>query len=69
MNLKTDEIDICIEYFEWAKAIKFVYGFLNGFYKQRNSLRTHKKIADFIMEKVGDLGENDKKLFPADSED
>ncbi len=37
---------------------------LNGFYEQRNSLRTHKKIADFIMEKVGDLGEKDKNRFP-----
>ena len=36
---------------------------LTHFYEQRNSLRTHKKIADFIMEKVGILGEEDRKLF------
>jgi 1-acyl-sn-glycerol-3-phosphate acyltransferase len=36
---------------------------LSEFYDQRNSLRTHKKIADFLMEKIGELGEKDRKKF------
>jgi len=36
---------------------------LSEFYEQKNSRRTHKKIADFIMTKVADLSEKDKKLF------
>ena len=32
------------------------------YYTQRNSVRTHKKIADFIMLKIGDLGEKDKSF-------
>lgn len=33
------------------------------FKDQRNSVRTHKKIADFIMEKIGEQGEKDRHLF------
>lgn len=33
------------------------------FLTKRNSVRTHKKIADFIMEKIGELGAKDKKLM------
>ena len=36
---------------------------LSEFYGQRNSLRTHKKIADFLMEKISELGEDDKKFM------
>ncbi len=36
---------------------------LSEFYKQRNSLRTHKKIADFLMEKIGELGNKDKEFM------
>ena len=36
---------------------------LSEFYDQRNSLRTHKKIADFLMEKVGELGKLDRQQF------
>ncbi len=36
---------------------------LSEFYDQRNSLRTHKKLADFLMEKIGELGEKDRKKF------
>lgn len=31
--------------------------------EDRNSVRTHKKIADFIMEKIGELAEKDRKSF------
>lgn len=30
---------------------------------ERNSVRTHKKIADFLMTKIGELGESDRKLL------
>ena len=33
---------------------------LYGFYEKRDSIRTHKEIADFLMEKIGELGEKDK---------
>ncbi len=36
---------------------------VSEFYSQRNSVRTHKKIADFIMEKIGELGEKDKEFM------
>ncbi|MEZ5344575.1 MAG: lysophospholipid acyltransferase family protein [Pyrinomonadaceae bacterium] len=36
---------------------------LSEFQSERNSVRTHKKIADFVMEKIGELGEKDRKLF------
>ena len=36
---------------------------LSEFYDQRNALRTHKKIADFVMEKIGDLGKKDREKF------
>ena len=36
---------------------------LSEFYEQRNAVRTHKKIADFVMEKIGELGEKDRELF------
>jgi 1-acyl-sn-glycerol-3-phosphate acyltransferase len=36
---------------------------LSEFYEKRDSLRTHKEIADFLMLKIGELAEADKKLF------
>ena len=33
---------------------------LSGFYEKRDSIRTHKEIADFLMEKIGELGDKDK---------
>ena len=39
---------------------------LSSFYEERNALRTHKKIADFLMEKVAELGMEDKKLNAKD---
>ncbi len=36
---------------------------LSEFYGKRDSLRTHKEIADFLMLKIGELAEEDKKSF------
>jgi 1-acyl-sn-glycerol-3-phosphate acyltransferase len=36
---------------------------LSEFYEKRDSLRTHKEIADFLMQKIGELAEVDKKNF------
>jgi 1-acyl-sn-glycerol-3-phosphate acyltransferase len=36
---------------------------LSEFYKKRDSLRTHKEIADFLMEKIGELAEQDRQSF------
>ena len=36
---------------------------LSHFYEKRDSLRTHKEIADFLMSKIGELAEEDKKYF------
>jgi len=36
---------------------------LSEFYEKRDSLRTHKEIADFLMVKIGELAEEDKKNF------
>jgi len=36
---------------------------LSEFYAKRDSLRTHKEIADFLMTKIGDLAEKDKEKF------
>ena len=36
---------------------------LSEFYERRDSLRTHKEIADFLMLKIGELAEEDKKNF------
>jgi len=36
---------------------------LSEFYEKRDSLRTHKEIADFLMKKIGEIAENDKKEF------
>ncbi len=36
---------------------------LSDFYEQRNAVRTHKKIADHLMEKIGELGEKDKEFM------
>jgi len=33
---------------------------LSGFYEKRDSIRTHKEIADYLMEKIGELGDKDK---------
>ena len=34
---------------------------LSEFYEKRDSLRTHKQIADFLMVKIGELAEKDRK--------
>ncbi len=36
---------------------------LAGFYDKRDSLRTHKEIADHLMERIAGLGEQDRKEF------
>ena len=36
---------------------------LSGFFKKRDSLRTHKEIADFLMARIADLGEKDRTKF------
>ncbi len=36
---------------------------LSEFYERRDSLRTHKEITDFLMLKIGELAEEDKKNF------
>ncbi len=36
---------------------------LSEFYAKRDSLRTHKEIADFLMKKIGELAEQDKSMF------
>ncbi|HEY0050265.1 MAG TPA: hypothetical protein VGB68_13305, partial [Pyrinomonadaceae bacterium] len=36
---------------------------LSEFYEKRDSLRTHKEIADFLMTKIGELAEKDKQIF------
>jgi 1-acyl-sn-glycerol-3-phosphate acyltransferase len=36
---------------------------LSGFYEKRDSVRTHKEIADFLMTKIGELAERDKQDF------
>ena len=38
---------------------------LSGFFDKRDSLRTHKAIADFLLTKIGDLGEHDRAKFAA----
>lgn len=38
---------------------------LSEFYEKTDRLRTHKEIADFLMEKIGDLAEKDKLEFGA----
>jgi 1-acyl-sn-glycerol-3-phosphate acyltransferase len=44
---------------------------LSEFYEQPDRLRTHKRIADFLMEKIGELAEIDRETFGsrADSTD
>jgi 1-acyl-sn-glycerol-3-phosphate acyltransferase len=36
---------------------------LSAFYEKPDRLRTHKEIADFLMQKIGDLAERDKQIF------
>ncbi|MDQ3323617.1 MAG: 1-acyl-sn-glycerol-3-phosphate acyltransferase [Acidobacteriota bacterium] len=36
---------------------------LSTFYEKRDALRTHKEIADFLMLKIRELGDEDKKIF------
>ena len=36
---------------------------LSGFYDKRDSVRTHKEIADHLMERIAGLGEQDRKEF------
>jgi 1-acyl-sn-glycerol-3-phosphate acyltransferase len=38
---------------------------LSGFYEKGDRLRTHKEISDFLMTKIGELGEQDRKAFGA----
>jgi 1-acyl-sn-glycerol-3-phosphate acyltransferase len=38
---------------------------LTEFYTKRDSLRTHKEISDFLMKKIGELGEKDRAEFVA----
>ena len=38
---------------------------LNEFYTKRDSVRTHKEISDFLMTKIGELGEKDRAEFEA----
>jgi 1-acyl-sn-glycerol-3-phosphate acyltransferase len=38
---------------------------LTEFYTKRDSLRTHKEISDFLMKKIGELGEKDQAEFVA----
>ena len=33
---------------------------LSGFYEKRDSIRTHKEISDYLMEKISVLGDRDK---------
>jgi len=40
---------------------------LREFYARRDSVRTHKEIADFLMAKIGELGEKDRAEFAAES--
>ncbi len=37
---------------------------LTQFYGKRDSVRTHKEISDFLMTKIGELGEKDRVEFP-----
>jgi 1-acyl-sn-glycerol-3-phosphate acyltransferase len=39
---------------------------LAEFYEKADRLRTHKEIADFLMTKIAELGENDRKMFGKD---
>ena len=41
---------------------------LSDFYNQRNALRTHKKIADFLMKEIGKLGEKDEYFMKHQSD-
>ena len=36
---------------------------LSEFYEKSDRLRTHKEIADFLMTKIAELGENDRAKF------
>lgn len=36
---------------------------LSEFYEKKDRLRTHKEIADFLMEKIGDLGMKDREFM------
>ncbi len=36
---------------------------LSAFYEKGDRLRTHKEISDFLMKKIGELGESDKARF------
>jgi 1-acyl-sn-glycerol-3-phosphate acyltransferase len=36
---------------------------LSGFYEKSDRLRTHKEIADYLMTKIGELGERDREKF------
>jgi 1-acyl-sn-glycerol-3-phosphate acyltransferase len=38
---------------------------LSEFYEKRDSLRTHKQIADYLMTKIGELAEKDKEMMNA----
>ena len=36
---------------------------LSAFYEKRDSLRAHKEIGDFLMQKIGELGATDREMF------
>jgi hypothetical protein len=38
---------------------------LSEFYEKSDRLRTHKEIADFLMTKIGELGDRDRELLKA----
>lgn len=42
---------------------------LSAFYEERNSLRTHKLLADHLMEKIAELGEKDRAWLGLRTED
>jgi 1-acyl-sn-glycerol-3-phosphate acyltransferase len=39
---------------------------LSVFYEKRDSLRTHKQVADFLMTKIGELAEKDREMMKAE---
>lgn len=54
----------------WTDAEKIRIWFgepvdLDSFYERRDSIRTHKEIGDFLMTKIAELGDKDRKHFGA----
>lgn len=42
---------------------------LTEFYSKRDAIRTHKEIADHLMAKIGELGDEDREAFLGSTED